>query len=142
MSDRDTRASHERAEAIREEHARLRLLLAEMCEECELARLVPLLQQLAEELALHFETEEAEDGFPAVARLQPRFAALMEEVLAEHRAFLDEVGALLRRAELCVVEVKRIHEEAVAVANRLHEHEIKENDLFLEIATTDLGEAD
>ena len=142
MSNDDVRVSRERATAIRDEHARLRMLLERVRAETDLRQLVPLLGQLRKQLVEHFATEEAPDGFPAAVQTQPRFASLLEEVLQEHRQFLGQVDEIRDRVRRCVEDGDRAHAAAVALAAELHEHEIKENELLIDIAYTDLGEAD
>jgi iron-sulfur cluster repair protein YtfE (RIC family) len=142
MSNQDAGASHERAAAIRDEHARLRTLLDRVRAETDLRQLVPLLGQLRRQLEEHFATEEAPDGFPAAVRSQPRFASLLDEVMEEHRQFLRQLDDIQESVRRCVEDGDRAHAAAVALAAELHEHEIKENELLIDIAYTDLGEAD
>jgi hemerythrin len=142
MSNEGARVSRERASAIRDEHARLRTLLDRVRAETDLRQLVPLLAQLRRQLEEHFATEEAPDGFPAAVRSQPRFLSLLEEVLEEHRHFLRQVDEIRENVRRCVEDGDKAHAAAVALAAELHEHEIKENELLIDIAYTDLGEAD
>lgn len=136
---RGTAGAHEARFALDESIARLRELCAaverdEPSDEPELRRLVDHLQL---QLTVHFETEEADDGFAALVATQPRLLRRVAALRAEHvemnkaLASLVELAATGRPAELgaCLM----------SLLDRFDAHERVENDLLQELVLVDEG---
>ncbi|MHC4390853.1 MAG: hemerythrin domain-containing protein [Planctomycetota bacterium] len=94
------------------------------------------IEQLTKQLVTHFEQEESEAGlFEELLAATPRHASLLEELKAEHRAFLTdlyEVQAVLRGDDNRSLSDFAIF--AVELISRLKAHESKENELLVEAA--------
>jgi hypothetical protein len=129
------------ARQIRDEHARLKDLLTRIAAARELTPLLPLLEELRGLLVSHFAREEAEDALgPAV--LRSRLQSVAREILAEHGVFLRDLDRLLEQGR----QAREIRDAVFAgmedLARRLREHEVKEDELLLDLAETDLGGGD
>jgi hypothetical protein len=131
----------EAARQIRDEHARLKELLTRIAATGELAGLLPLLEELRDLLTSHFAREEAEDAIgPAV--LNSRLGNVAKEILAEHGVFLRDLDRLLTQGREARETRDAVFSGTGELARRLREHEIKEDELILDLAETDLGGGD
>jgi hypothetical protein len=131
----------EAARQIREEHVRLKKLLARIAATGELAALLPLLDDLRDLLASHFAREEAEDAIgPAVLRSRLRNVA--QEILAEHGVFLRDLDRLIEQGRQARETRDAVFAGTEDLSRRLHDHEVKEDELILDLAETDLGGGD
>ncbi|HMB67831.1 MAG TPA: hemerythrin domain-containing protein [bacterium] len=131
----------EAARQIREEHARLKELLARIGATGDLPGLLPLLEDLRDLLASHFAREEAEDAIgPAV--LSSRLRNLAQEILAEHAVFLRDLDRLIEQGREARETRDAVFSGMENLSRRLREHEAKEDELILDLAETDLGGGD
>jgi hemerythrin len=135
---------HHVADAILEEHRKIR----EMSGRIEASRdLDELLQCLVEFRALleqHFLTEEAPDGFYETVRIAaPRNLMTVDKMKAEHATFLSDIDRVRQRIRACLDgPMKEIFRDAGALARALRDHEGREDALLMDIIYTDLGQGD
>ncbi len=135
---------HPVADAILEEHRRIR----EMAERIEASRdLHQLLDGLTEFRALleqHFLTEEAPDGFyDSVRMAAPRNLMKIDKLKAEHETFLANLDRVRHRIRACLDgPLAEIFRDAGALAQALRDHEGREDALLIDIIYTDLGQGD
>ena len=133
-------ASRETREAIDREHASLRELLQRIKQTQQLADLVPLMATLRDELVEHFATEERPEGLhAAIANREPRHGRALQVILDEHKEFLALAETILSRARACLEEKEGILRDVLRLANRLHDHEVRETELLTDTLYTDLG---
>lgn len=126
---------------IQEEHAQLKKLLARINVTAELGSLLPLLEELRDLLTSHFAREEAEDALgPAV--LRSRLQNTAREILAEHGVFLKDLERLIEQGRQAFETRGAVLQGVEDLTRRLHEHEVKEDELILDLAETDLGGGD
>ena len=107
--------------------------------------LVSLLNSLAFHLQTHFEFEEEEDYFPALVQLAPRKAAVVEQLMQEHREMLAEVEDLIQIARDDLDTAKDTTDLANQFARfreMLEAHEHEENLLLQDVYTEDIGTKD
>ena len=116
--------------------------------DCQSGRLLSLLEELRDQLALHFALEEAYGYFDDPAYVAPRLCEQATELRAEHRdlyTLICEVGD----------HAQRLHERGPASAfqskvaahyavfeGRLQRHETRENELIQQQYGDDIGCAD
>jgi hypothetical protein len=101
------------------------------------------LAQLQELLRDHFATEEAQDGLHAATdRAAPHLLPAVHELFEEHRVFLEDVERLLGEARSLSAANTELLQGVRDLAQRLHAHEVQENQIFLEAVYTDLGAGD
>ncbi|MFN8178931.1 MAG: hemerythrin domain-containing protein [bacterium] len=133
-------SAHETAEAIHREHETLRALLTRIKATKELPALLQLLEQLRAQLEDHFQTEERPDGLHAVILgREPRFATALERILDEHKAILKDVDELLVTTRDCVTRSDALVGHVLRLAEHLHDHELRETQLFADTSFIDLG---
>lgn len=131
----------EAARQIRREHEQLKKLLARITATTDLATLLSLLEDLRDLLRSHFAREEAEDAMgPTV--LHSRLQNMAREILAEHGVFLKDLDRLIAQGRQAQETRDAVLAGTEELARRLHEHEVKEDELILDLAQTDLGGED
>jgi hypothetical protein len=126
---------------IRDEHARLKELLMRIAATRELTSLLPFLEDLRGLLVSHFAREEAEDALGPAA-LRSRLERVAREILAEHGVFLRDLDRLLEQGRLARETRDAVFAGVEELSRRLREHEVKEDELLLDLADTDLGGGD
>jgi len=107
--------------------------------------LISLLNALATHLQTHFEFEEAEDYFPELTLQAPRFGRRIEQLIAEHREMLEEVGELVEMAKRAFegkCEMRSIAQGFESLQEKLTAHEHNENELLQIVYTEDIGTHD
>lgn len=126
---------------IEQEHRMLREILGRLVAADEIAHIHPLLAELRALLVSHFAREEAEDGFYRVVEESgPHLLTQVQVVLDEHPVFLADVDRLLGDVDACVKgPVAKIRKGIESLAEDLHSHEAKENELMGDAFYTDLG---
>jgi len=137
-------ASGPTLDLIAEEHAMLRRFLTELIDAADVRVLPEKLAQLQDILQVHFQREEAPDGFThVVEKAAPRHIAKLETIVEEHRTLMAQVEALRWQAQSTLDgPVADILRRVEAFARSLHEHEIRETDLLTDAMYTDLGGGD
>lgn len=128
----------EAARVIRDEHARLKVLLHDIRSVTDAGRLLPQLQELRTLLVSHFEHEEMPSSLGSALE-EPRFARIVEELFEEHRLFLRALDDVIQQARSWEEGGKNVLRNVAELAQQLHEHEGRENALMLDLADTDLG---
>ncbi|MBI2202431.1 MAG: hemerythrin domain-containing protein [Candidatus Rokubacteria bacterium] len=131
-------------EQILEDHRRIRSLLERIDETRDLADLLRRLSELRPMLARHFIDEEAPDGFYDNLRTTaPRHMMKIVALQHQHSDFLENIPALLARAQACLDgPVAAVLKDVHALVTRLREHERREDDLLFDTIYTDLGQGD
>lgn len=102
-----------------------------------------LLQQLADQLQVHFATEERNEYFGRSAACDPRLAPRIEQLLRDHRELLELARCLAREARQSdggVVWV-RLSRTFWLLRERLAWHEREENELSFQLHHVDVGES-
>lgn len=140
----DAHPSGAARERIADEHRRLRILLDQVEATDGPSRLAQGLIELRGLLIEHFHGEEADDGLhEAIGRSTPHLLPAVQHLFDEHRAFLVDLEALIRRArELAAGPMAELESGVARLAERLHAHEERENDLFGESVYADVGSQD
>ncbi len=111
-------------------------------------RLVELLGELRDQLALHFALEEAYGYFEDAVSAEPRLSRQAEALRAEHCQLFVELCALEEAAERWLYHeatehmLRKIAIGFRAFHDRLLDHESRENDLILEALAEEIGEGD
>jgi len=143
------------AEAIREEHERLRTLWEASdevlrCLEADGAAVRPstagwvLLQELRTRLVVHFEAEEQGGYFESLRRLAPNLANSIEELEGDHRALtsgLDELVSLADAARDERSRWKTVRLQFEQLRDQAEAHERREDDAIYRAYQIDLGNA-
>lgn len=129
---------------IVEEHRQLRATLESAVKATRLDDLTARLETLRELLVRHFATEEAPAGLhESIGDSEPRLLARLRPLNREHSGFLATLDELIDRASQGVQEhFEQIHLDMVALNDRLHDHEARENELLQISVQTDLGTGD
>jgi hypothetical protein len=126
---------------IEEEHRRLHQLMLAVTQETDLATLGTLLADLEALLVEHFASEEGPQGMHEIvsAGAAHRLPDL-QRLFGEHRAILLQLAELRGEiAGLLAGPIRRVHQEVVALAETLRQHEAVEDDLFGEAFYLDIG---
>jgi hypothetical protein len=141
-------ASTNRAEGshqqIHQEHESIKGILQKISSTTDIKVLVPQLRELRNVLADHFRHEEAPGGLrDAVLGSQPHLDNRIDEILGEHRVFLDDIDDLLARSqEVLDVTLPNLLLDVTDLTRRLHDHEIRETEILTDAKYTDLGDMD
>jgi hemerythrin len=139
-------ATHKAAFASGEyfdEHRALRAILNRVRHCRDLNLLIPLLEELHRMLGKHFQQEEKTDGlFQAVSEAAPHYLGQVQELLAEHRKFLETTQNLTGEVKRLVEgPVASLFENTETLCNDLESHEQTENELLSDALYRDLGES-
>jgi hypothetical protein len=111
-------------------------------------RLVDLLGELRDQLALHFALEEAYGYFEDAVAAEPRLSRLAESLRAEHSKLFLELCGLEETAERWLYHESTAHvlRQIASGFHAFHEHfldhEARENDLILEALAEEIGDWD
>jgi hypothetical protein len=133
--------SKEAAERIAEEHHSLGELLTEVDRTNDLFQLLPLLDQLKQELAEHFKQEESAGGFgKIVSETAPHKANVVDHLFDEHIEFLKTIDGIHADVEELVAgPVADVRAKVATFCSRIRHHEAEENDLLSDALYTDIG---
>jgi hemerythrin-like domain-containing protein len=137
-------------ELLLEEHKQLRALLSELSEmltrrSATIKEATGRLQQLDEQIHVHFQAEEASDCFPELVSNSPRVSERVTNLLAEHGELRAEAHALAEGAAQCKGSAEdwdRLAKAFEQFAAKLLLHERTENELVQEVFTDDIGSKD
>jgi Hemerythrin HHE cation binding domain len=127
---------------IAAQHRELREMLGAIEGTDELTRLLPLLEQLRDELREHFSDEEREDGglADAVGSSAPRHLRRLGALLSEHRRLLETIDELIVRGRTLVDgPVRDLERDARALSRELKRHEAQETELLTDAVYADIG---
>lgn len=93
-------------------------------------------------LVAHFLKEEATEGFyEQIRAIAPRHLHLVDALQHEHEALISEVDRLTTRANECLAgPIADILGAARRLASTLRKHEANEDEMFLDLLYTDLGQ--
>ena len=140
---------------IKEDSLELRRLLAQLREAAggyslsAAPRLpLPLLEEVRDQLALHFSLEEAYGYFDDPVAVAPQLGHWAETLRGQHadlfREFVDlvEAAEMLRRHEAGASNAASIAARCRLFLDRLERHEAAENDLLMEAFAADIGVGD
>ncbi len=111
-------------------------------------KLVDLLAELRDQLALHFALEEAYGYFEDAVAAEPRLSRRAGALRAEHRQLFLELCNLEDQSERWLYHeatanlLKQIAAGFHSFHQRLLDHESRENDLILEALAEEIGEGD
>jgi len=109
---------------------------------------IGMLDDLRDQLALHFALEEAYGYFNDPIEVAPRLSELAEELRAEHRVLyllacrLGEFAEQPLRGDRVSARVRSVIGQFEDFARRLRHHESRENDLILRVYDDDIGVGD
>ncbi len=137
----------ERIKRLHDEHKDIRSLLEqlgavmEVPTEADQTAFIGLLQQLLEDLGLHFAFEENDGLFEDITQQRPCLDRKIAQLLRQHIDLMAEFKAVLALAKTCncVSEVAPPLREAIA---GLRMHERLETDLVQDAMLTDIGGRD
>lgn len=153
---------------IKDDNKRLRMLLATLSDLTRLPlvarshreQVVEMIQELRDQLALHFTLEEAYGYFEDAVDVSPRIAERAAELRSQHSALFAVIQRLADSARLWETRFRYVHakcgtaERSMARAtqafqqivgrfrrfiDQLLRHESEENALILDALTTDIG---
>lgn len=129
----------ESVEAVFDEHAELRDVLAQLEETADLGILRGVLQRLDTLLEKHFAREEAPEGvLRTLGRVSPRHANQATELIAEHPGILSTVRELVERTEADSSRpAAPMKDEIAALRTRLQRHDARETDLLSDTVGVD-----
>jgi hypothetical protein len=111
-------------------------------------RLVDLLGELRDQLALHFALEEAYGYFEDAVAAEPRLGRLAEGLRAEHATMFVKLCALEETAERWLYHestanvLRQIATDFDTFHKQFLDHESRENDLILEALAEEIGDWD
>jgi hemerythrin-like domain-containing protein len=148
MSNTDSR--NEAYRELLEEHTKLRGLLSDL--RVMLARrsglmkeVVGKLQQLHDQVDVHFHAEELSDCFPELVSNAPRVSERVSVLLAEHGELRAEIHQIVQdaaRRQGTEEDWDRLATVFQEFAAQLMSHEQVENELVQEVFTDDIGSKD
>jgi len=128
---------------IDEEHRQLRGTLEALERGGDPHKLAPLLERLQHQLEHHFQEEEGPEGLShAVQTSMPHNARLLEDLSAEHGAFLSRTSTLRHRLDGVEAALERIQEDLVTLCGDLRRHEARETQLLTDSVFLDIGPGD
>lgn len=128
---------------IEKEHEAIRHALDQIDRAREAASMRPLLEELCGLLETHFAREEAADGLhSAVGHRAPELLPGVHELFDEHREMTAEIERLVdqsvRLSELGAQLMSGVRD----LTERLHQHEERENQLFIDASYNVHGAGD
>lgn len=138
---------------IKDDDAQLRTLLEQTRESCELithtdisaSRLASLLDELRDQLAMHFALEEAYGYFDDPVSVAPHLSEQADSLRKQHDQLYEEISQIAETAKgttHCTGEqraVRRLARRFMNFYQRLQAHESDENDLIMQAYTVDIG---
>jgi hemerythrin-like domain-containing protein len=137
-------------ELLLEEHKQLRSLLSEVGamftqKSLPIKDLGGKLQQLDDQVNVHFHAEEASECFPELVSNSPRVSDRVMTLLAEHGELRVEIHDLVHdslRSDGTDDDWRRLAAAFEQFAAKLLSHERVENELVQEVFTDDIGSKD
>ncbi len=137
----DSAAGQTWEESIEADHDAIKEILDRIEATSDLHVLLPLLEQLRTSLLEHYEREEAPEGdYDIIANMAPDTVASLQNILGEHKVFVERLGGLIERARACLEgPLAEILRDAGSLLESLHEHEAREMALFNDAVFSDLG---
>ena len=114
----------------------------------QLAEVIPLLQELRDQLALHFALEESYGYFEDPADVAPQLAHKASQLRDEHRDLYVDLSDLVEQAERMFYDEQRdtlllwLGPRFVSFDVRLKDHETRENELIMDAYDSDIGVGD
>jgi hypothetical protein len=114
----------------------------------QLPNLIPLLQELRDQLALHFALEESFGYFEDPAQVAPQLAKKALHLRDEHREIYVDLSDLVEQAERMYYDDQHdmllvwLRPRFVRFDVRLKDHESRENELILDAYDCDIGVGD
>jgi hypothetical protein len=111
-------------------------------------RLVELLGQLRDQVAMHFSLEEAYGYLEDALDVAPRLSRRADQLRSEHYELYSQLCRLADRAEQVLYHetgdetIAHLAAEFRAFSERFHLHERHESDLIVEALDDDLGVGD
>jgi hypothetical protein len=129
---------------IEDEHRILRALLGRLEATTGLEELVPGLAELRSLLAVHFAREEAPSGLHRVVDASaPHLAALVADLIEEHRVCLETLDRLIEAGRRCLEgPVAEVRDGVAKLCRRLHAHEAAETELLAGAVYEEVGGGD
>lgn len=125
-----------------EEHRRIQQAAKGIASAKTLVELLRRLQEFRLLIAAHFTDEERPDGFFDLIRARSaRHLGTVKQLENEHQALLGEIDGIAAQARACLAgPVAHILRQAADLAQRLSEHEARENALLGDALYIDIGE--
>jgi len=142
--------TREEIEKIEEEHAALREKLGQIARALESAQisrevLVALLNELHDDLTIHFSHEEHKGVFDQITAQAPRFTRQVDGLWSDHRDLLRAIGSVIEFAESGEMTQpwwKELGSRFRALSKQLMHHEGEENQLLQRAFQEDIGAND
>lgn len=134
-------------EELRLAHVALREDLRQLEEEARpgsggLAKLRSRLDATRTVLVEHFRLEEQNGFMDAVRSREPRLDRAVQQLAQEHHQLAQALDALIERAELAAHLEERLREGIQSWVEHVRHHEARENELFQDAFSQDLGPED
>ncbi len=148
MSDMDS--ERDPFELLLEEHTKLRGLLSDLRDKLAqrsgaFREVVDTIQQLGDQIDVHFHAEEASDCFPELVNTAPRVSDRVAILLAEHGELRAEVHQIVQGAKSrsgTAEDWEQLASQVEVFTGKLMAHERAENELVQEVFTDDIGSKD
>jgi hemerythrin-like domain-containing protein len=133
-----------------EEHTKLRGLLNDLREMVQqqsgsIQEVAGMIQQLHDQVDVHFQAEEASDCFPDLVNAAPRVSDRVVILLAEHGELRAEIHQLVqdaRRRSGTTDDWDQLARLLQDFTGKLLTHERTEDELVQEVFTDDIGSKD
>ncbi|NLX56787.1 MAG: hemerythrin domain-containing protein [Planctomycetaceae bacterium] len=133
-----------------EEHTKLRRLLSDLKDKlaqqsAAFREVVDTIQQLGDQIDVHFHAEEASDCFPELVNTAPRVSNRVATLLAEHdelRAEMHQIVQGTRSRSGTAEDWEQLASQVEVFTGKLMAHERAENELVQEVFTDDIGSKD
>jgi len=129
---------------IADEHRHLRETLERVEQATDLTALIPLLEDLRNQLEQHFAEEEAPGGLAdAVGESRPRYQRHLDKLFKEHKSMLAATASIMERAQRVIDGLKaEILRDVRQLGHDLRAHEQTETELLMESVYSDIGSGD
>ena len=124
------------------------LLQNSCCERSDVRQWLEALEELRDQLALHFALEDAYGYFEDAAIEAPRLSQRAEQLRGEHVELFQEMCRLADRADRLLHEkaggrqLRNLSQAFFAFVDRLQSHERHENELIMAAFDDDIGVGD
>ncbi len=146
----DTNAHNDAYNELLRQHSKLRGLLDEIKlllfeRQCPFSEVASRLQDLREQVDVHFRTEEDSGCFGDLVNHAPRVSEKVVSLIAEHNDLSTEIHEIVERASSGIGQVSDWDEVSTMFGEftaKLVNHETVENELMQEVFTEDIGSKD
>ena len=146
----DVNSQNDPYQLLLEEHAKLRGLLSDLGamltqRSGPIKEVVGMIQQLHDQVDVHFQAEEASDCFPDLVSNAPRVSERVDILLAEHGELRAEIHQIVQDAlprSGTADDWDQLATMVQAFTAKLLAHEQAENELVQEVFTDDIGSKD